>query len=398
MKKKRTRLLLIGLALTLVSALGLLAQPVLIPWIMSFGPTPTPAPATASVNPTDVAPSSTTAAESAPTHTITTAAQPICLYDPRAAAIQDELDQASWVNWIQLLSGEKPVEMNGETYTIETRFVANLFNGDPDARAFEFVADQLRQWGYEDGVTLFEEGYVPDLDNDTETEWQNLVAVIPGTDPVWREQEILLTAHLDSITGEDPTENAPGADDNATGVATLMEAARVLRAYSFKRTIKIVFFTGEELGLHGSQAYVAQHEDELKHIVGVINLDMFGYDADNDRCFEIHAGLLKESNLIGGCLVDLLAAYDFNLNFDYLTENAIGASDHSTFWRKGVGAIEILENFSTHDFEDGCSGTDRNPNYHTEGDLVSAINPDTAHAIASAAILTAATLAEPVGN
>lgn len=397
MDKKRTRILLIGLALALVIALGLLAQPVLIPWVTSFGPTPTPAPSTATITPTS-APSSTAASEADPTLTTTSTAQPICLYNPEVAAIQDKLDQASWLNWIELLSGEKPVDLNGETYTIETRFVVNLFNDDPDARAFEFVADQLRAWGYEDGVTLFEETYVPELDDGTKTEWKNLVVVIPGADPAWRDQQILLTAHLDSITGKDPSEDAPGADDNATGVATLLEAARVLRNHSFKRTIKIVFFTGEELGLHGSRAYVAQHEADLQQIVGVINLDMFGYDADNDRCFEIHAGLINESNLIGGCMVDLLAAYDLNLRFDYLTDNAIGASDHSSFWREGVGAIEILENFSTHEFKNGCSGTDRNPNYHTEGDLVAAINPDTAHDIARAAILTAATLAEPDGD
>jgi leucyl aminopeptidase len=310
----------------------------------------------------------------------------------------NDLDQDSWMNWIRLLSGEEPVEINGKTYTIKTRFTENLFNDDPDARAFEFLADQLRQWGYEDGVTLFEEAYAPDLDDGTTTEWKNLIAVIPGTDPVWRDQEILLTAHLDSITGDDPTELAPGADDNATGVATLLEAARVFKGHTFKRTIKIIFFTGEELGLHGSRAYVAQHADELSSIVGVINLDMFGYDADNDRCFEIHAGQLKESNLVGGCLVDLLDAYALDLKFDYLTSQAISASDHSSFWREGVGAIEILENFSTHDFENGCGEVDRNPNYHTEGDQVSAINADTAHAIAQAAILTAATLAEPAGN
>jgi hypothetical protein len=99
-----------------------------------------------------------------------------------------------------------------------------------------------------------------------------------------------------------------------------------------------------------------------------------------------------------GCLVDLLDAYTLDLKFDYLTNEAISASDHSSFWREGVGAIEVLENFSTHNFENGCGETDRNPNYHTEGDRVSALNLATAHAIARAAILTAATLAEPAGN
>lgn len=397
MVNKRTRLLLIGFALMLVIAVGLLAEPVLIPWFNTLR-TPAARSAVTETAPAITAVPQKTEPTDSPTRTTNPIAEPVCLYDPQVAALLEELDQDSWVNWIRLLSGAEPVEMNGETYTIQTRFTENLFNGDPDARAFEFVADQLRQWGYQDGVTLFEESYTPSLDNGTVTEWKNLVAVLPGTDPAWAGQEVLLTAHLDSITVSDPTEVAPGADDNATGVATLLEAARVFKDRSFSRTIKIIFFTGEELGLHGSRAYTAQHADELSAIVGVVNLDMFGYDGDNDRCFEIHAGRLKESNLIGGCLVDLLDAYNLGLKFDYLTENAISASDHSSFWRAGVGAIEILENFDTQDFENGCGETDRNPHYHTEDDQLSAINLDTAHAIAQAAILTIATLAEPSGN
>lgn len=398
MGKKKTRVLLISLALALVIAVGITAQPVLIPWFNSLRATAALPAATETATPIAIAPQVTDPADSPTTLAAAPTAAPICLYDPRVAAMLNDLDPDTWASWIRLLSGEQSVELNGETYTIETRFTENLFNGDPDARAFEFVADQLRLWDYEDGVTLFEETYTPDLDDGTTPEWKNLVAVLPGSDPAPAGQEVLLTAHLDSITGSDPTEIAPGADDNATGVATLLEAARVFKDRSFKHTIRIVFFTGEELGLHGSRAYVAQHTGELGSILGVINLDMFGYDADDDRCFEIHAGQLKESNLVGGCLVDLLDVYALDLKFDYLTHEAISASDHSSFWREGVGAIEVLENFSTHNFENGCRGTDRNPNYHTEGDRVSALNLDTAHAIARAAILTAATLAEPAGN
>jgi leucyl aminopeptidase len=294
-------LLLIGLALILMIAVGLLAQPVLLPWFNSLRVTAALPAATETAAPITTASQGTEPAASPTTLVADPAAAPVCLYDPRVADILNDLDPDTWASWIRLLSGEQPVELNGETYTIETRFTENLFNGDPDARAFEFVAGQLRQWGYEDGVTLFEEAYTPDLDDGTTPEWKNLVAVLPGTDPAWASQEVLLTAHLDSITGSDPTEIAPGADDNATGAATLLEAARVFKDRSFKRTIRIVFFTGEELGLHGSRAYVAQHADELGSILGVINLDMFGYDADDDRCFEIHAGQLKESNLVGGC-------------------------------------------------------------------------------------------------
>lgn len=323
------------------------------------------------------------------------AADYVCAFNPSVEALQSEFDSASWLNWIELLSGAKPVEINGETYTIKTRYTESLFNGDPDARAFKFVHDQLTLWGYEDQVTLFTEEYMP-VDYETETPWQNLIAVIPGTDPELGGQEILLTAHLDSITDSAPEGTAPGADDNATGVATLLEAARIFRDQPFRRTIKIVFFSGEERGLHGSLAYTAMHADEMDNIVGVVNLDMFGYDADNDRCFELHVGGLAESNLLGTCLTDVIDAYDLNLSYDYLTLNAVSASDHSPFWSADVSAVLVLENFITQDEHLGCGEIDRNPNYHTTGDLVSEINVDTAFDIAQAALLTVATIAEPV--
>jgi leucyl aminopeptidase len=320
-----------------------------------------------------------------------------CAYDPTVEALQAELTAEQWFNWIELLSGQKPVEINGESYTITSRYTESLFNGDPNARAFEFVHDQLALWGYEDQATLFVEEYMP-FDYDTETPWKNLIAVLPGTDPELAQQEILLTAHLDSITAAVPEGTAPGADDNATGVATLLEAARVLKDHAFERTIKLVFFSGEERGLHGSRAYAAAHADELENIAGVINLDMFGYDADDDRCFELHVGILPASDQLGTCLTDTLETYDLALNYDYLTQNAITASDHSSFWRVDVGAVLVLENFITQDARLGCGEMDRNPNYHTESDLPSEINLNTAFDIAQAAILTTATIADPSGN
>lgn len=342
-------------------------------------------------------PTGITGATSSATGSAASNAAYICSYNPAVAALQADLSAGQWFNWIELLSGEKPVEINGDSYTITTRYTESLFNGDPDARAFEFVHDQLALWGYEDQSTLFVEDYLP-FGYETETPWKNLIAVIPGTDPDLAQQEILLTAHLDSITAAVPEGAAPGADDNATGVATLLEAARVLKDQSFKRTIKFVFFSGEERGLHGSRAYAAAHAAELADIVGVINLDMFGYDADNDRCFELHVGTLPASDQLGGCLTDTIKAYDLALSYDYLTQDAIGASDHSSFWNVDVGAVLVLENFITQDAKLGCGELDRNPNYHTEGDLPSEINLDTAFDIAQAAILTTAAIAEPNGD
>ncbi len=321
----------------------------------------------------------------------------VCGFDPAIVKLMSAFPQEQWLDWIEILSGEEPVTINGETFTILTRYSESMFNGDPDARAYEFMISQLRQWGYVDNVTLFEQEFTPSIGEETSI-WKNIIVVIPGSDPELRHEQVLLTAHLDSTSKANPEERAPGADDNGSGVATLLEAARVFRDHTFRRTIKIVFFTGEEQGLHGSQAYVNEYRDDLGDILGIFNTDMFGYDGDNDRCFEIHVGRLEDSNQVGGCLADIAEWYALDLKFDYLVSEAIGASDHSTFWNAGVGAIEVLENFNTHGFQGGCSSADKNPNYHSEMDLIKTMNIDTSHSIAKAVIAAVASFAGIVEN
>jgi leucyl aminopeptidase len=321
----------------------------------------------------------------------------VCGFDPAIDNMMKAFPQEAWLNWIEILSGEKPVTIDGEAYTILTRFSESMFSGDQDARAYDFVISQLRDWGYEDDLTLFEQEFKPSIEQETST-WKNIIIVIPGTDPEISHEQVLLTAHLDSTAEDSPEERAPGADDNASGVATLLEAARVFRDYKFKRTIKIIFFTGEEQGLHGSRAYVNAYGAEMEIILGVINTDMFGYDGDNDRCFETHVGSLEESDLIGRCLADTATLYDLDLTYDYLIYDAIRASDHASFWDAGVGAIEVLENFSPHNYQGGCRNADKNPSYHSQLDIIDNMNIDTAHAIARAVIASVASLAEIVEN
>ncbi|MFW5713300.1 MAG: M28 family metallopeptidase [Brevefilum sp.] len=317
----------------------------------------------------------------------------VCSYDPQTEALMAGLDQAGWVHWIELLSGKNPVKLNGETYTILTRYSESMFSGNPRARAYEFVLEQVRQWGYQDGVDLFEQEYQP-FANEPETIWKNIILLIPGKDPEIGHEQILLTAHLDSISQGRPEAIAPGADDNGSGVATLLEAAQLFQNLNFRRTIKIVFFTGEEQGLLGSQSYVNHYQHEMENILGVFNLDMFGYDSDNDRCFEIHVGRLPESNLTGGCLADIIEGHKMELKFEYINEDAIGASDHANFWQEGVGAIEVGQNFLTNDLPNGCGQRDFNPYYHSENDRIENMNLDMGHAIARAAIGAVARMAE----
>jgi len=95
---------------------------------------------------------------------------------------------------------------------------------------------------------------------------RNVVAELPGSDPSGM---VLLTAHFDSW---DP---AQGANDNGAGVATVLEAARILKMLNVKpkHTIRFVFFSGEEQSDLGSRAYVQRHKAELDKIWAVFNTD-----------------------------------------------------------------------------------------------------------------------------
>jgi Zn-dependent M28 family amino/carboxypeptidase len=107
----------------------------------------------------------------------------------------------------------------------------------------------------------------------------NIVAVLPGvTQP---EKRILVVAHYDSInlgaSGSKAAEApAPGADDNASGIAVILELARVMSSYRFRKTIVFVAFAGEEIGLVGSTRYAAAAKANNEQIEAVFNNDVVG--------------------------------------------------------------------------------------------------------------------------
>src|SRR5206468_2494129 len=123
-------------------------------------------------------------------------------------------------------------------------------------------------------------------------------------------------------------------------------------------------------GLLGSAAYVADHA--TAPYLGVVNMDMFGYDSNNDRCFEIHVGTLAQSADVGNCFRNSVTSYSLGLTQDFLTTGATDRSDHASFWQAGVGAIEIAENFFNNGQAGGCVGQDPNPGYHTTNDTIAA--------------------------
>jgi len=100
----------------------------------------------------------------------------------------------------------------------------------------------------------------------------NVIATLTGH--VYPDEYVVIGGHYDSRAGGNL---APGADDNASGTCGVLEVARILSQYEFKRTIIFCAFSAEEYGLAGSEAYVTRCAQEGMYIIGYINMDMIGY-------------------------------------------------------------------------------------------------------------------------
>ena len=170
----------------------------------------------------------------------------------------------------------------------------------------------------------------------------NIIAVKWGTKTP--QEYVICGAHYDSwnADGYDPdTIRSPGADDNASGVAGILETARLLSPYTFDRTVIFANWCAEEIGLVGSAAYAHDMAEQRMDIVAYFNLDMTGYLAEGS---DIHVNLMYTSQ------DSLLGDYVKNLSRVYFPEMRIwqdwlpwGDSDYSSFNRNGYPAIHPFE-------------------------------------------------------
>ena len=186
----------------------------------------------------------------------------------------------------------------------------------------------------------------------------NILAVKWGTTKP--EEYVICGAHYDSwnADGYDPdTIRSPGADDNASGVAGILETARILSRYTFDRTLIFANWCAEEVGLVGSAAYAADCAEQRMDIVAYFNLDMTGYLAEGS---DIHVNLMytEQDSLLGQYVKRFSRTYfpEMRIWQDWL---AWGDSDYSSFNRNGYAAI--------HPFEDTHASS---PFIHTRQDVL----------------------------
>ena len=259
-----------------------------------------------------------------------------------------------------------------------------------DAEA-AYIAAQLRSAGLE--VSYFPFTAV-DYGLQVSRIVSNVIGTLPGARPEG-EGFYIVCAHYDSTASgnrdrwpaEWRTLPAPGADDNASGVAGVLEAARVLASQPLAYGVRFVFFAGEEQGLQGSRAYAGALRAEGARLLGVINLDMVAYDSDGDGRFQLHAGSAAASQALGAALARNAGRYAPALRPQVLTDTATNRSDHAPFWVEGYPAVLVIEDF----------GRDSTPYYHTMSDTLSTLHLAYCTDLVRATVATAAELAQVLG-
>ncbi len=261
---------------------------------------------------------------------------------------------------------------------IRARDAADMLSGtgyDPVSRTGTYTPGPL------DGVSIaLELRY----DSEPAPPAPNVVALLPGTDPVLKDEYVVISAHLDHL-GVRNGQVYNGADDNASGSAAVLEAAEAAAMAPVKRSIIFVLFTGEEEGLLGSTYFADNPPVPVESIALIINLDMVGRNspdwpesllvlASENRRGELLEVLRRVNARVGANL-------DWRLNEGQDPYSHVQRSDQLAFLQKGVPAMLITRGFM-------------GPDYHTPTDVPGTINYEK---VVQAARLAYALAAE-VGN
>jgi Zn-dependent M28 family amino/carboxypeptidase len=167
---------------------------------------------------------------------------------------------------------------------------------------------------------------------------------------------LVVSSHLDSVQNR-------GADDNASGTAALLELARIFATDRPNINLVFIAFDQEELGLVGSGKMAKVIASEIPGVfAGNINTDMIGYDSDDDGAFHAMDCGRDDSLWLTEAVRSALIAWDLPLVF---RPDCTNRSDHASFWKQGLPAIIISENFF---------GGDANRCYHRACDRIDLIN------------------------
>jgi Zn-dependent M28 family amino/carboxypeptidase len=245
---------------------------------------------------------------------------------PKVQSLVDEVDGARWFSDLSTLAG-----YNRWSY------------GTDIHHALAWLENQFEALP---GITVTTPSFLM-----APTTGYNVVATLPGlTRP---DDWYIIGGHYDSVS-EVPQSAAPGAEDNASGCAGVLELARIISAHPPAGTVIFICYSGEEQGLHGSTDHASRlvltgDDDKIK---AMINMDMIGYTGDAEL------DCLLESRSIAQTVVDTLsaAATQYTTLSISISWSAWG-SDHVPYLNRSMPAVLTIEN-----------DWDVYPYYHTTSD------------------------------
>ena len=254
--------------------------------------------------------------------------------------IMDEVNIDTLYKYVSELSGNTETVIGGIPYTIASRHKLQPGND----KAADYIKEKLESFS------------LPAYNQTSGSTLRNVYAVQTGT--VYPNQKYIVCAHYDS---KPSGPIAPGADDNASGTAAVLETARILSQYTTKYTIVYALWDEEEQGLIGSNYYANLASTSGENILGVINLDMIAWESNGDNKINIHTN--DNSLSLSDKMVEVNTTYNLNL-LSFVKNPGLTASDHSSFWNYGYKAILLIEDYYG----------DFNAYYHSTNDLVQNFN------------------------
>ncbi len=230
----------------------------------------------------------------------------------------------------------------------------------------EYIRSQFQQWGEVSIHEFQEDGKI----------YQNLILNLPGKED---KPPILIGAHFDAVP------NSPGADDNASGVAVLLELGREFAMNPPQYPMRLVAFDLEEYGLLGSAAYAAQLKEEKQPLRLMFSLEMLGY-CTKETNSQIYPPVLKYFYPSKGDFITFVGNISTIPDLIHFSRNqrklgipsewlfvpnqgklvrATRFSDHSPFWDRGYKAIMVTDTAFL-----------RNPHYHKSTDTIDTLDLD----------------------
>jgi subtilisin-like proprotein convertase family protein len=263
-----------------------------------------------------------------------------CSYSPFVESVLTQLKADSLNRFNRELTGDTTCTIDNNI----TRIISRYWESAGNQMAAQYIYQKLIGYGYAAEYWSFSQTGVNVLGFKMGTRYPN--------------QKIIICAHYDDIVFGNVPDTTHGADDNASGTSAVIEAARILKNTDMLYTVVFAFWDEEERMMYGSDAYADTCRRNGDSIIAVINLDMIGWDGNNDKLFRV--GTDTSSRDLAKLIMSASKIYVPVLN---PVQSLLG-SDEVSFIRRGYKANLIIE--------DGYP--DFNPYYHTVEDNYEHIN------------------------